>query len=863
MSMTDSERTVSLEDAPISYEDVLEYFPYDDERENQDTGMKIAAEAASNGGYFVLEGECGTGKTLLALSAFLALLESPQTQYEQIFVGTNVKQQITAFQDELERINDGTEKTVDALTLVGKSDVCPYVYQGEVGDQEIYNECERLRDNTRRLAGSGESDAIEVYQRLFGAASNGGDKQYTADGVFEYAYSQSVPEKGDTEYCPYYAQYLADKIDAGDEVEAKDVAPRSLLDGVVSQQDLLHETSQYGSCPHAVMSDLLTEVDVVVGNYYHLFNPLTVKRMTGDLIGPETLVIVDEAHNLVPSVRDQLSTNITANSIQEAQAEAKDARLLMETSVDLVKKAKRSSVDDLRKQVEWESSLTDDDVDTIKELKNHIANGDSIASNEEEFVECLAETQELLADMDRSDRKELKQKIADWESLLDDLEGVIDQLVQETLDEEFGERWMDVDEESRDVSKSLRDDPGEPGEDRISQWASLVPNGKQTLRSGEFVGQFISDLYEGLVENVVEERVQADSQLASVGFVMQRWMDCDHTQYYREIQLEDRGYSTDSYYLGWQNEYKATLQLHNCIPRSEIARVLGEFGGGTLMSATLEPLEVFEDEVGLSILEEEHDRPVYTDHYGLTFPPENRDTFIVESTRFKYTERGDAFSYQDKPLTSTDVRENYRDICKSVVQETPGNVMLSMSSYKEAEWIGKLLKNDDDIDVSASDIIIDKSSSSEQTDQLRKQFFDGGKKVLATAARGTLVEGVDYDGDKLKAVVACGVPIETTQSNISSAIQAAYEDAFGDEYGFEYAFVVPAVRKARQSIGRVIRTDDDTGIRVFADERYSPNYTKWDSVSQYLPEDLFAEATVTDADSLQNRVRGFWSFQGE
>ncbi len=64
-------------------------------------------------------------------------------------------------------------------------------------------------------------------------------------------------------------------------------------------------------------------------------------------------------------------------------------------------------------------------------------------------------------------------------------------------------------------------------------------------------------------------------------------------------------------------------------------------------------------------------------------------------------------------------------------------------------------------------------------------------------------------------------------------MRRAYDDAFGD--GFTYALTVPAVRKARQAIGRVIRSPDDVGVRVLLDERYARE--SWDSVRPYLPDD--------------------------
>lgn len=841
----------SLENTVVSYEDILEFFPYDEPRENQVEGMVTAAKAASEEGYFVLEGECGTGKTLLSLAPFLALVNSPKSKFERIAVATSVKQQLKAFQDELKRINEYRSSPVSALTLVGKGDVCPYVETETFTDKEVYRECERLRDNTRRLADDG--DSAQAYRDLFTSAGDT-TQRYTDSGIFEYAFSSDLPQTSDTEYCPYYAQYLTDVIEGGEDVGPTDIAPRSLLDGVMTQSDILHKVSEYGSCPHAVMRDLIPEVDVVIGNYYHLFEPLTVKRMTGEIIDDNTLVIIDEAHNLVPQVREQLSTEVTTNTIQNAQGEMTDLKLLMEIDASTVAKASNTAPSDLGDE------LSESETEQITRVQNHIRNNESIATNVGEFVEAASEVQSMVSKLEASERKELKELASKWVSVLDDLEDVVDKLTQEVLEENFGSNWMDVSDEQKNVSMSLRDDPSEPSQDRITQWASLIPDGTKVLQSGEFVGQFISDMYQKLIDTVFDERSGFDSSFETVGYVMQRWMDCDHTQYYRELELSERGYTTDSYYLGWQNEFTASLKLNNCIPRDEISKVLQRFGGGMLMSATLAPLDVFADEVGVTELEDEYDRPVYTDQFGLHFPEENRDTFIVPSETFKYQNKKQPFNSYGEP-TSNPVRDTYWNICKDVVTETDGNVLLAMPSYAEAEWVGKLLKKDADVSVAPTDILIDQSSSSAVTENMKNKFFESGNKVLVTGARGTLVEGVDYKGDKLSAAVVCGVPIENTASNLSSAIQAAYEETFGEDNGFNYAFVVPAVRKSRQSIGRVIRTDDDKGIRVLADKRYSPEHNLWDSVSDFLPQELFDECDVVEPENVQSKTNTFWKYQ--
>jgi DNA excision repair protein ERCC-2 len=64
-------------------------------------------------------------------------------------------------------------------------------------------------------------------------------------------------------------------------------------------------------------------------------------------------------------------------------------------------------------------------------------------------------------------------------------------------------------------------------------------------------------------------------------------------------------------------------------------------------------------------------------------------------------------------------------------------------------------------------------------------------------------------------------------------VRTAYDRRFGE--GFRDALLVPAVRKARQAIGRVIRGPEERGVRVLLDERYASD--DWDSVRDLLGPD--------------------------
>ncbi|MFQ3295332.1 MAG: DNA excision repair protein ERCC-2 [Natrialbaceae archaeon] len=336
-----------------------------------------------------------------------------------------------------------------------------------------------------------------------------------------------------------------------------------------------------------------------------------------------------------------------------------------------------------------------------------------------------------------------------------------------------------------------------------------------------------------------EEKQRA---IPGVGRTLAAWRAMDHETFFREIEL-DRTWDDAEPPDSWRRAYTAKLALHNCVPGDAIGDRLAEFGGGVLMSATLAPLDVFAEVTGLRHLERVEGRPISERTYGLHFPAENRESFAVAAPKFTYDNRGPPATRggQGDPGEENETRRVYADAIRQVAR-SPGNVLVGMPSYAEAEWAATVLE-DSDVDKT---ILLDESSADDVTEDLKAEFFDGESKVLVTSLRGTLTEGVDYQGDRLRAAIVCGVPIVNTASPRTRAVRTAYDEEFGD--GFEYALTIPAVRKARQAVGRVIRGPQEVGVRVLVDERYARN--SWDSVREYIPESESFQAVSTDMLSL-------------
>ncbi|WP_436346284.1 ATP-dependent DNA helicase [Natronorubrum sp. FCH18a] len=756
--------------------------PYDE----QVDGIETTIDTARDDGYTVIEGACGTGKTMIALTAGIDLVRDPDSDYERVFVLTSVKQQLRQFEADLETINENLPddwNPISGLTLVGKADVCPYNREGAAGidDGNVYDRCETLRDRTRDLTGEGGSTtaqnlAARARSQQIGLADSG-SRGGTSGRFLETAgeptpYSPDLPEYGEggpvgaeTEYCPFYAQYLEDLPEEGSDGDAVEAVPYDFTEaGMITPEDLVARSVAHGTCPHSVMGAVLGHAEVVLGNYYHAFDPRTTGSFTGALLDDSTFVVCDEAHMLEPRVRDLVSDGISDTFLRDAETEL--SRVIQPVTFE-------------REGRNAQGGSKTADADLVR------AELDDTDVSFEELNRTLEFVRDLRNELDRRVTAYLDRNHGGWESDPHDLH-----------DEEIPLR-----------------DPAEPAEDELTEWAREAGYGDADWVRADSVG--------AVVERILNEAEDEDRTRAApaVGRVLGEWYRCDHTDYFREIELE-RTWDDTEPADSWRRAYNARLALHNCVPSDAIGDRLAAFGGGILMSATLEPMDAFTEVTGLDYLEREEDRPVVERRYGLHFPAENRESFAVAAPKFTYDNRGRAGE-------TNPTRTHYADAI-SKVGHLPGNVLVGMPSYAEAEWIAGVLE-----ERLSKPVLVDAASDDETTQSLKNEFFAGEGKVLVTSLRGTLTEGVDYSGDRLSAAVVCGVPIVNTSSPRTKAVRRAYDDEFGD--GFTYALTIPAVRKARQAIGRVIRSPEDVGVRVLLDERYARD--SWDSVRPYLPDD--------------------------
>ncbi len=196
------------------------------------------------------------------------------------------------------------------------------------------------------------------------------------------------------------------------------------------------------------------------------------------------------------------------------------------------------------------------------------------------------------------------------------------------------------------------------------------------------------------------------------------------------------------------------------------------------------------------------------------FPPENLEIMIDSDI---------STAYKNRSLTQDELASRIAECLK----DRTGNHMIFFPSFEYLQQIMPRISNELTAKGVADFKIISQISdmTSIEKEDFLKSFSEPYKGLLIGAAvlGGHFGEGIDLVGDKLTGVVIVGVglPKITPERQILSNY---YSERFGDGFAFAYRF--PGWQKVLQAVGRVIRTETDTGFALLIDSRLAnPEYT--------------------------------------
>ncbi len=246
----------------------------------------------------------------------------------------------------------------------------------------------------------------------------------------------------------------------------------------------------------------------------------------------------------------------------------------------------------------------------------------------------------------------------------------------------------------------------------------------------------------------------------------------------------------------------ATLEILNIDPSIITGEILNTTYSSILMSATLTPLEMYRDVLGLSNCEFlELESP---------FPKENLGVFILDDVTTKYS------------LRNEEMYKRYGYYIEEIINRYDKNTIIFFPSYDLLEKIICYI----DYAKSGKRILIERNQMiKEEKEQFIKYFKDPFKKtVLFGVTSGSFGEGLDLPYEALEIVIVVGLPLPRPTLVIEEVIKL-YDKKFGK--GRDYGYVFPAMAKIVQAAGRCIRTEKDRGIVILMDNRFKwPYYAK-------------------------------------
>ena len=238
-----------------------------------------------------------------------------------------------------------------------------------------------------------------------------------------------------------------------------------------------------------------------------------------------------------------------------------------------------------------------------------------------------------------------------------------------------------------------------------------------------------------------------------------------------------------------------------CLDPSVGTDMLRDFHCSIHMSGTLEPLEEYRDSLGIL-----GDCELVS--YPSPFPKENRKVLFVNDLTTKYSE-----IMKDESILNK-MKKSVTSICNTF----PKNTMVFFPSFN----IMSMFRNDKTFEKINGCLFIEEQQMSQSAlMELVSDFKDFGNQkgdgaTLFSVIGGRISEGMDFPAKQLEIAIIVGIPYPKPTAR-QRGLKRYYDLKF--RKGWEYTVEAPTARKLLQSIGRLIRNENDRGVAVILDRR--------------------------------------------
>ncbi|MDD1709434.1 MAG: ATP-dependent DNA helicase [Methanoregulaceae archaeon] len=258
--------------------------------------------------------------------------------------------------------------------------------------------------------------------------------------------------------------------------------------------------------------------------------------------------------------------------------------------------------------------------------------------------------------------------------------------------------------------------------------------------------------------------------------------------------------STDPGYLTVyrKEETDIVLEVRSIDPSDRLRDLALSHHCTILISGTLSPLDSYQRYFF-------GDLPVVSCSLPNTFPKKNRMILCAGDITT-------AFSMRENRENSARIAQYIRHFAR-----LKGNIAVYFPSYQILDTYARMLS-----DILASRNLIIEPKDSRDAGEALKTFLSlpscGKSGILFAVAGGKWSEGLDYRGELLSGAMVIGLPL-APYNQVRKMTIDYFRHKFGPDGEF-ISYTLPALNRAEQAVGRVIRTPEERGILVFGEKRF-------------------------------------------
>lgn len=250
----------------------------------------------------------------------------------------------------------------------------------------------------------------------------------------------------------------------------------------------------------------------------------------------------------------------------------------------------------------------------------------------------------------------------------------------------------------------------------------------------------------------------------------------------------------------------ATLTIRNIVPAPFLNPRFTAAHSVALFSATLSPPAFYKDTLGL---------PLNTAWIDVASPFSADQLYVaaVRNVSTRYNDRD-----QSLVLIARLIAQQYKKV--------PGNYLVFTSSYDYLQKLGNhFTTHHHGISTWAQTRQMDEGGR----EQFLSRFTVDSQGIGFAVLGGAFAEGIDLPGNRLIGafIATLGLPQVNTVNEEIKTRMAAYFDNQGDgqdeqkDKAYNYTYLYPGLQKVVQAAGRVIRTQQDSGVIYLMDDRFT------------------------------------------